>query len=136
LEVLMKKVFILPFLVILLAGCTTATPTPAAGTRPVLTDPATPIEAQAGDTFHIIIAANPSTGYQWQIVGELDGDTVEFVSRDYTADEPVIPGSGGVDVWTFRGISAGETQITLGSYPPSLDPTGPEQTITFRVTIR
>lgn len=132
----MKKTFILPFLVILLAGCTTATPNPAAGTRPALTDPAQPIEVGAGETFHIVIDANPSTGYHWELIGELDGNLVEFVSRDYTADEPVMPGSGGVDVWVFKAAAAGQTRITLGSYPPSLDAIDPEQTVTFDVTVK
>jgi inhibitor of cysteine peptidase len=113
----------------------TPTPNPAAGgTRPALTDPAQPIEVQAGETFHIVVDSNPSTGYHWEIVGELNG--VEFVSRDYTADEPVAPGSGGVDVWTFNAVSAGQAQITLGSYPPGVDGGEPEQTVTFDVTVK
>jgi predicted secreted protein len=112
---------------------TIPTPNPAAGgTRPALTDPAQPIEVQAGETFHIVIDSNPSTGYHWEIVGELSG--VEFVSRDYTTDEPVAPGSG-VDVWTFNAVSAGQTQITFGSYPPGVDSGETEQTVTFDITV-
>jgi len=33
----------------------------------------------------------------------LDGTFVEFVAQDYIAQQPIIPGFGGVDVWTFRG---------------------------------
>ena len=113
-----------------------ATPTqnPAAGgTRPALTDPAQPIEVQAGETFHIVVDSNPSTGYHWELVGELSG--VELVSRDYTADEPVAPGSGGVDVWTFNAVSAGSVQITLGSFPPDANVTEPEQTVTFNIIV-
>ncbi len=110
------------------------TQNPAAGsTRPALTDPAQPIEVQAGETFHIVVDSNPSTGYHWELVGELSG--VELVSRDYTADEPVAPGSGGVDVWTFNAVSAGEVQITLGSFPPDANVTEPEQTVTFDIVV-
>lgn len=132
----MKKIFVFSVLSILLAGCASPTPAPAAQTRPALTDPAAPIEVQAGDTFNIVIDANPSTGYHWQLVGELDGNVVEFVSSDYTADEPVMAGSGGVDVWTFKAVSAGQAQIALGSYPPDPDVTVPEQTVAFDITVR
>jgi inhibitor of cysteine peptidase len=136
----MKKYFLL-VLAALLAACAapTAAPTanPAAGgTRPALTDPATPIEVQAGETFHIVVASNPSTGYRWELVGELDGNIVEFVSSGYTADEPVMPGSGGVDVWAFKAVAAGETQITLGSYPPDTNVTEPENTVTFNIVVK
>ena len=113
-----------------------ATPTqnPAAGsTRPAITDPAQPIEVQAGETFHIVVDSNPSTGYHWELVGELSG--VELVSSEYTADEPVAPGSGGVDVWTFTAVAAGSTQITLGSFPPDANVTEPEQTVTFDIVV-
>lgn len=132
----MKKISILLFLSILLASCASPTPTPnpAGGTRPALTNPAQPIEVQAGETFTIVVDSNPSTGYHWEIVGELSG--VEFVSRDYTADEPVMPGSGGVDVWTFKAASAGQTQITLGSYPPDPNATEPAQSVTFNIVVK
>lgn len=137
----MKKYFILPFLAILLAACTTATATPVAdpaagNTRPALTDPATPIEVAAGETFHIVVVSNPSTGYHWEFTNELDLSIVEFVSSDYTTDEPVMPGSGGVDVWTFKAVAPGQTQITLGSYPPDISATEPSETMTFDIIVK
>jgi predicted secreted protein len=66
----------------------------------------------------------------------VDHNLVEFVSKEYRADEPVAPGSGGVDVFTFKALKAGETPITLGYYPPSNDPVEPQQTATFTVTVK
>ena len=134
----MQKISTSIFLLILLVGCAspTSSPTldPAGNTRPTLTDPAQPIEVQTGETFHIVIDSNPSTGYHWEIVGELNG--VEHVSTEYTADEPVMPGSGGVDVWAFKAIASGETQITLGHYPPGVTEGVPEQSVTFSVIVK
>lgn len=137
----MKKYFVLLFLTSLLVGCATPTAAPTAnpaagGTRPALSDPATPIEVAAGEMFHIVVASNPSTGYHWEFTGELDLNVVEFVSSDYTADEPVAPGSGGVDVWTFKAVAAGQTQITLGSFPPDTSVTEPEETVTFDIIVK
>ncbi|HCR70313.1 MAG TPA: hypothetical protein DIW23_02620 [Anaerolineae bacterium] len=130
----MKKIFILSVLSIFIVGCASSSPTPnpASNTRPAITDPFQPIEVSTGETFNIVVATNPSTGYHWEIIGELSG--VEFVSTEYTADEPVAPGSGGVDVWTFKAVSSGETQITFGSYPPGASE--PDQTVTFNIVVK
>ncbi|MCC7117187.1 MAG: protease inhibitor I42 family protein [Anaerolineales bacterium] len=137
-EKIFTPVLTFAFFVSLLAACsnqpTEPASNPAGGTRPELIDPAQPIEVQTGDTFHVVIDSNPSTGYHWEIVGDLSG--VEFVSTEYTADEPVIPGSGGVDVWVFKAVSAGQTQITLGYYPPDPNATAPERTETYTVIVK
>ena len=130
--------YLLLTLVILLAACASPTPAPtadpASSSMPALTDPAQPILVNAGETFFIVVESNPSTGYHWEIVGDLNG--VELVSREYTAGEPVMPGSGGVEVWIFKAISSGETQLTLGSFPPDTNVTEPEQTKAFTVTVQ
>lgn len=124
----MKKIVRL-FLVLatLLVGCTASAETGAP------TDPNVPIEVNAGESFTIVIESNPTTGYHWETVGDLNG--VEFVSRDYKADEPVLTGSGGVDIWTFKAVSAGETTLVFGNYPPG-DATTSEQELQFTVTVQ
>ena len=93
------------------------------------------IETGVGREFKVILEANPSAGYHWETLGELDGSIVELVSREYRADEPVMPGSGGSDVWVFKATGAGKTTITLGYYPP--DPSAEaQQTRTFTVIVK
>jgi inhibitor of cysteine peptidase len=123
----MKKILFLLFIAIfIISACRSA--------FLQISDPAQPIEVKAGDEFTIVIESNPTTGYHWEIIGELDN--VEYISKDYRADQPVLTGSGGVDVWTFKAISSGEARITLGYYPPSNDPETPQQTATFVVTVK
>ncbi|MBE0680786.1 MAG: protease inhibitor I42 family protein [Anaerolineales bacterium] len=100
-----------------------------------ISDPAKQLEAAAGNEFKIIINANPTTGYHWELMNELDESVVEFVSRDYRADTPQAVGSGGVDVWVFKAISPGEAVITLGYYPPDLAADA-QQTVTFTVVVK
>ncbi len=123
--------------VIFLAACAAPTPAPeepAQSSMPALTDPSQPIIVNAGETFFIVVESNPTTGYHWEIVGDLNG--VELVSREYTAGEPIIPGSGGVEVWIFKAVSSGETLVTLGNFPPDANVTEPEQTTAFTVTVK
>ena len=100
-------------------------------------DPRQPIEVGAGKGFTIVLESNPTTGYHWDIVGELDRNVVEFVKSEYVStSDPNLVGGGGLDVWTFKSVNTGETQITLGYYPPSNDPVDPQQTVTFTVIVK
>lgn len=100
----------------------------------VISDSGKRIEVTAGNEFKIVIDSNPSTGYHWELVGDLDERVIQFVSKDYRADEPVMPGSGGSDVWVFKAVVAGETTITLGYYPPAQgEPAAQEVTFTIVV---
>lgn len=147
----MKKTYLLLSVAILSVACLTLAPaaeptleptsvpaidpTPETAAEPIATsDPAQIIDAQAGETFVIVLDTNPSTGYHWEVMGEIIG--AEFVSRDYIADEPVMPGSGGKDVWTFKALSAGDAQITFGSYPPSTEGGEAQQTVTFNIAVK
>jgi predicted secreted protein len=61
----------------------------------------------------------------------------KIVKTDYTStNEPNLVGGGGLDVWTFKSVKTGETQITLGYYPLSNDPVDPQQTTTFTVVVK
>jgi inhibitor of cysteine peptidase len=137
-ETYMKKIMILLFITALISACSRASATEAPTAVPQLniSDPAKNLEATAGNEFKIIIDSNPTTGYHWEIVGELDANVIEFISNDFRGSEPVMPGSGGVDVWVFKAVAAGETKITLGYYPPSNDPVEPQQKVTFTVTVK
>lgn len=131
----MKPILILIITSFLLTACITPAPTadPASSTMPALTDPSQPITVSAGETFMIVVESNPSTGYHWEIVGDMTN--IEFVSREFTGSEPVIPGSGGVEVWTFKATAAGDTSFVLGNYPPG-EGTTYEQQVQFSVTVQ
>jgi predicted secreted protein len=125
-----KYIALLLFASVMLAACGNA-PT---ALQP--SDPAVPIEVSAGEEFEIVLASNPSTGYSWALVDELDPGVVAVVSQEYKSEEDPAPGSGGMDVWTFEALSAGETHIVLGYYPPSNEPTDPQQIVEFTVTVK
>ena len=130
----MKKLLVYMLIAFLLSACGAKAETLEENI--VISDPAKNLEATAGNEFKIVIDSNPSTGYHWELGDDLDESTVKFVSRDYRADEPVMPGSGGQDVWVFRAIKAGEAHITLWYYSPSNEPTDPQQKVTFTVTVK
>jgi len=131
----MKKLLTILFASALTLAACRGNPTESTLEPLNISDAGKTIEVTAGNEFKIIIESNPSTGYHWDLVGALDESIVQFVSRDYRADEPVIPGSGGKDVWVFQALAAGETTITLGYFPPGVDGT-PAQEVTFTIVVK
>jgi inhibitor of cysteine peptidase len=102
-----------------------------------ISDPQQPIEVDAGSEFTIVLESNPTTGYHWDIMSELDQSMVEFVKNEYTSvSDPNLVGGGGLDTWTFKAVKTGEAHITLGYYPPSNDPVDPQHTTTFTVIVK
>ena len=137
----MKRLCVCLMVTILLAGCATSssTPTPTllptsepTTSLPEPTDFTQLITVKAGETFDLVVPSNSSTGYRWDIIPELDETKVQFVTQEYIPEQPVIPGSGGVDVWTFRAVNPGETTVVLGYYPPGNE-TDPEEVVTFSI---
>ena len=127
----MKKIlFVLVIASLALTACSSGPASPAPFE---ISDPAKIISAAAGSEFKIVLESNPSTGFHWALVDDLDESIVKFVSNDFKGAETPMPGSGGVDIWTFQATAAGEAKITLGYYPPSNEPTDPQQTLTFTV---
>ena len=142
----MKKLFFLLMVTIMLLSCSTFTPaiTPTPTLIPIAetssplpepTDPTQVISVKSTETFDIVLPANLSTGYHWQLVTAPDANLIQSVDQNYIAEQPILPGSGGVEVWTFQALSPGETTITLGYYPPSNDVSQPEETVIFTVQI-
>lgn len=139
----MNRICFFWILSILLTACsaTSSTPTPTlpptAETPTTLPDPTDPtqlITVASGDTFDIVVPSNASTGYHWEIVPELDENIVQLAGQEYIAEQPILPGSGGVDVWTFLAVGAGDTTVVLGYYPPGNE-TDPDEVVTFSLHV-
>lgn len=138
----MKRILFLLFAGVLLTGCatssSTSTPTlpPTAETPNPLPEPSDPtqlITVESGQTFELVLPSNPSTGYHWEIIS-LDENIAESVSQDYIPEQPVMPGSGGMDVWTFQAVNPGDTTLELGYFPPGNE-ADPDETVVFSIQV-
>ena len=118
-----------------LTACASKPPTPTPVPTLAVSDAGKTIEVTAGNEFKIIVDSNPSTGYHWELVEALDTKVVDFVKKDYVANEPVMPGSGGRDVWRFKANAPGQATITLGFYPPG-DSDVNEQQLVFTIIVK
>ena len=66
------------------------------------------------DIIEVILNANPSTGYKWEIVS-INTTKVKTVDETYTAKvaNENIGGSGGSKIYLFEAINRGDTIIKL-----------------------
>jgi inhibitor of cysteine peptidase len=134
----MKKLLLCSIYLTLLflsAACAGQVSTPVVSTY-AETNPAAPLEATAGSEFYIAVPSNPSTGYHWEVMSELDPTVVKLQSNEYvSASADSMPGSGGMDIWHLAAVGAGEAEFTVSSFPPS-DPNTAEQTLTFTIKVK
>lgn len=68
---------------------------------------------KVGETFEITLESNPTTGYMWEWSNNKDSTVVAKVSNKYEGSKPAIPGSGGVEVFTFKALKAGKATLKL-----------------------
>jgi predicted secreted protein len=100
------------------------------------TDPKMPIEVAVGREFTIVLGANQTTGYRWELAKPLDGGLVERIRNEYKIQNGGKRGAGGKEIWTFKAIGEGKTKITM-KYIRSLEKnTGGVKTVTFDVVVK
>jgi inhibitor of cysteine peptidase len=94
------------------------------------------LDAKVGDTIRLTLDANPTTGYQWGLVG-LDTAVLENTDYEYVPDEaaPGVAGTGGHDIWEFTVRGTGSAVLRLEYRQPWAPPADPPAD-TFEMTVR
>ena len=67
-----------------------------------------------GDTFQLSLNSNPSTGYSWQWANKNAVTILDTtIVMKYHSPNNGLVGSGGQEVWTFKGHQSGIDSIIL-----------------------
>lgn len=98
-------------------------------------DPNLPIEVIKGQSFKIVLEANPTTGYAWALTKRLENHIVTLAKNEYHPNDASLVGSGGVEVWTFVARHEGVATITLAYRRPWEKEAPPSSTRVYQVTI-
>lgn len=75
--------------------------------------PAKVIEVQLNQNFTITLEANKTTGYEWQFAEPIDESTVQLISSDYLVEKTELVGVGGKQVWIFKALKPGKTELAF-----------------------
>jgi inhibitor of cysteine peptidase len=91
------------------------------------------IELKKGQVLRITLAANPTTGYTWEVV-EGDEKVVRQLGEIKFKPESEALGAGGVQIIRLEVMNAGQTTLKLVYHRPW--ETGVEPLKTFSLTIK
>ena len=91
------------------------------------------VALHVGESVDIALDANATTGFQWHCKWTPETG-LELVGDEYVPDQPIIPGSGGVQHFVLRATQAGTVTVTLqyGRWWPGGEVEDP-QTLTVNV---
>jgi len=75
------------------------------------------ITSKIGENTTIVLESNPTTGYQWQV--DYDSGKLELISQEFNASENLeLVGAPGTEVFIFKAIELGESDITFSYLRP------------------
>ena len=78
----------------------------------------TAIDVKVGRKATVSLASNPSTGYSWAWTNRADVRHVDTAGWTFDSDRPGVPGAGGRELWTFKGLSKGSDTVRLAYRRP------------------
>lgn len=93
------------------------------------------IDLHKGQTLVITLASNPTTGYQWEVI-ELDESILRQMGEAEFQSESDLPGSGGVEIFRFQAVSAGQAALELVYHRPWEEDEEPLETFSLQVVVR
>lgn len=76
-------------------------------------DAGTTVSLAPDDEVVITLESNVTTGFAWKLALEPDPAVLELVGSTYVAPETDLVGAGGQEVWTFRAVGGGSTELEL-----------------------
>ena len=87
-------------------------------------------------TLVVVIAGNPSTGYQWELNGSVDGAVLVQEGRvEFVAGAPDLVGAPGEYRFVFKTRGPGMTSVGLKYVRPWEQGKSPAATATVNVTV-
>ncbi|WP_280258657.1 protease inhibitor I42 family protein [Nocardia wallacei] len=95
------------------------------------------ISLAPGRRLEVSLAANPSTGYQWEL-DALDPAVLEQTGDPEYRSAPgaeTAVGVGGASIWHFVAVAPGRTRLRLGYARPWEPGIEPAQRFTLEVTV-
>lgn len=100
-------------------------------------DTGSTLEMNTGDNLEIVLKANPTTGYEWE-VASVDSSILSKTGTEYKAD--VVPkgivGSGGKSIHRFKAIKIGKTFLKLSYRRPFEKNVPPVKTFGITVVVK
>lgn len=87
-----------------------------------------------GETLKVILASNPSTGFQWTADAKIgDPAVIKQTGHENVAPNSSLVGAGGAEIWTFVTLKRGTSAVTTDYNQPW--PGGTKKAWTFKANV-
>jgi inhibitor of cysteine peptidase len=94
------------------------------------------IKVEVGQDFVITLESNRTTGFTWELAEPLDNNILELLNAEYIKAVARIIGIPGREVWTFKAVRPGKTNISLEYVRPWEQNVVPAKKKIFSVTVK
>lgn len=121
-----------------MTACRTISDDVPRGPRLVAVTASGPVSVTVGDTVAVVLPANPSTGFQWEVATTPDVRVLAAAGdQTYTPStgRSPMPGAGGTASFRFLAVAGGTTGITLVYRRRWETDVPPAETVTVAVTV-
>ncbi|KAF5430130.1 CASH domain-containing protein [Candidatus Methanophagaceae archaeon] len=98
-------------------------------------DNGTEIELKKGQSLLITLEANPTTGYQWDLVEPPEGHILQQVGAILFKPDTILPGASGVQTILFEAVGTGKTALKLVYHRPWETDMAPEELFYLHVVV-
>ena len=96
-----------------------------------------PITLARNQTLVVTLEANITTGYRWEVVGDVGPVLMQVGTADYVPRAfPAPPGAAGDMTFRFRAQSAGATTLELAYRRPFEPNAAAAKTVRYEVAVR
>ena len=72
------------------------------------------INVADGNTFTVTLCSNATTGFEWSESAQISDTTViQQTNHEFVAPETSLRGAPGKEVWTFKALKKGTSEISM-----------------------
>jgi inhibitor of cysteine peptidase len=93
------------------------------------------VSLNIGDKLEVLLEGNPTTGFQWETIGDFSPYLRQLGEPVYEPTGEGI-GSGGKMIFAFEAVSAGQTWLELVYHQPFDEETPPSKTFGQTVVVK
>ncbi len=72
------------------------------------------VEIAVDGSLTVTLGSNQTTGFKWELAEITDESVLEYVDDEYVPPEDTgVVGAGGKEVWTFKALKKGTTEVSM-----------------------
>ena len=72
------------------------------------------VEIAVDGSLTVTLGSNQTTGFKWELAEITDESVLEYVDDEYVPPEDTgVVGAGGKEVWTFKALKKGLTEVSM-----------------------